>query len=65
MEGVDELEIIAPVAKSPLDSMRGRGKSGGILRDRYTTSEKRRSKSKSIVILVLSEKQSPHIIGCK
>jgi hypothetical protein len=65
MEGVDGVEIIAPVAKSPLDSMRGRGKSAGILHDRYTSSEKRRIKSKSIVILVLSEKQSPHIIGCK
>jgi len=64
--GMDGIEVIAPVAVSPLDSMRGRGKSKGISHERYTSSEKQRSKNtKPIVILVLPEKQSGSIVGHK
>jgi len=63
MEGI---EVVPPVASSPLDSMRGRGKSNGLSHQKYTTSEKKHPKgNKSIVILMLPENTSKPIVGHK
>ena len=59
------LEVIPPVAPSPLDSMRGRGKCNGLSRTMYTSCEKKHTKGKSIVILVLPENTSKPIVGYK
>ena len=63
--GMDGVEVVAPVAPSPLDSMRGRGKTCGLSHEKYATSDKKRQTSKSIVILVLPEKQTKPIVGHK
>lgn len=63
--GMSELEVIPPVAPSPLDSMRGRGKSSGLSHSKHSSSLKNQSKNKPIVILILPENRSKHIIGYK
>jgi hypothetical protein len=63
---MESIEVMPPVASSPLDSMRGRGKRGGISHQNYTTSEKKHPKgNKSIVILMLPENTSKPIVGHK
>ena len=63
---MEYIEVVPPVASSPLDSMRGRGKRGGLSHQKYATSEKKHPKgNKSIVILVLPENTSKPIVGHK
>jgi|UniRef100_A0A6C0LPB3 hypothetical protein len=63
---MDSIEVVPPVASSPLDSMRGRGKRYGLSHQKYVTSEKKHPKSnKQIVILVLPENTSKPIVGHK
>jgi len=60
------IEVVPPVASSPLDSMRGRGKRSGLSHQKYTASEKKHPKTHtSIVILILPENTSTPIVGHK
>jgi hypothetical protein len=62
---MESVEVLPPVAPSPLDSMRGRGKRGGFTHQKYTNSEKHPKGNKTIVILVLPENTSKPIVGHK
>jgi len=62
---MESVEVIPPVAPSPLDSMRGRGKQSGLSHSKYTITDKHPKVNKSIVILVLPENTSNTIVGHK